>query len=427
VSVNAPDTLSGYQERMAALAQGEPPWSQRRRQEALEAFHSLPLPKRERTPLRARRLESIPAWDPGTIEAPPIALVGAGLAPSVVLTNGRVTAITLPPSWQAAGATVMPLRDALALPEVERYWGTVEAAEPDRFRALNRALWGDGLYVRVPRGAELAEPLTVLHWVGRSPSGVFPRVLFVGDPHARAALVDVLIGESTDSHRVLVSAVTEVVAEDGAALRYSAIQQLPAGAEAFVHRRGRTARDAEISWNTAEFGAQLAVSDHATRLEGAGSTARSVTVFFGSGTQHQDYTAGVEHVGAHTRSDILARGVMTDRARSVFTGMSAIRKGAVRSDARQKEQTLMLSDQARADAIPSLIIEDNDVYAAHAASAGPVDAQALYYLESRGIPEPAAVRLVVHGFLEPVIGQIDLPPVQEWVRAAVDQKLGWSR
>ena len=155
-----------------------------------------------------------------------------------------------------------------------------------------------------------------------------------------------------------------------------------------------------------------------------GASMSSVTVFYGTGSQHQDYTAEVVHEAPHTRSAILARGVMGDRARSVFTGQSVIKKGAVGSDARQKEQTLMLSDQARADAIPSLQIDDNDVFAAHSASAGPVDPTMLYYLESRGLEPEEARRVVIRGFLEPVLASLAPASVQERVRELVETKLG---
>ena len=231
-------------------------------------------------------------------------------------------------------------------------------------------------------------------------------------------------GDPADGHRVLVSEVMEVDARAGSHVTVAGIQQLPPGAEAFLRRRARVGKDARVDWNTGEFGAALSVAGLGTHLQGSGSSMSSVTVFYGTGAQHQDYTAAVVHGAPHTRSDILARGVMADRSRSVFTGQSVIEKGAVGSDARQKEQTLMLSDQARADAIPSLQIDDNDVFAAHSASAGPIDATMLYYLESRGLDPEQARRVVIRGFLEPILAGLAPPSVQERVRELVEAKLG---
>ena len=428
MSVDVLDPAKKVAERASRLTSSAPDWLRSRRHDALERYLSAPLPERPRTPLRPRRLDAIPVWEPGAAPMTTDALPEEARGASVVVTNGRLALGELPPSWRDAGVSVVPLEtpgDADQL-LVARHLGSGRGdGTTERFTALNDALWSGGVLIHVPRGVRLTEPLTVLEWVGADAGGVFPRVLLAADQASECSVVELLAGAPADAHRVLVSSVVEVVAGPAAVVRYSAIQQLPPGAEAFLRRDAVVARDAVVEWNTVEFGAALSVSGHRAVLGEPGGRMKSVTVFFGSGGQHQDYTAAVEHVGPHTASDILARGVMRDRARSIFTGESAIRKGAVRTDARQKEQTLMLSDSARADAIPSLIIEDNDVFASHSASAGPVEAGVLYYLESRGIPEREAERLVVHGFLEPVVSQIHLPTVRDWVRRLVDVKLGW--
>jgi len=343
----------------------------------------------------------------------------------MVFTNGRVAASALHPDLAARGVRFLPLRRALTeVPDiVAAALGTVQPDDEDRYAALNRALWEEGVFLYVPSGVEVPWPLTVLYWVGPTAGGVFPRTLVVAEAGARVAVVETFLGDSGDRSRHLVSAVTEVVAGDGADVTVSAVQELSFGTEAFLRRRGRAGRDARVDWICGELGAALSVSGHHTTLAASGARSDSVTVFFPSGTQHHDYTAAVEHVGPHTTSSILARGVLKDRARSIFTGLSRIRKGAVHADARQREQTLMLSETARADAIPSLEIEDNDVYAAHAASAGPVDPVALYYLESRGIPPDEAVRLVVRGFLEPVMAHVRPEAVRAALWRAVEAKL----
>lgn len=405
---------------------GEPGWHLAQRQAALAQYQELPIPVRQRTPLRPRRLEAIPYH---TEAAPDLVPEVYTVAPEdmahAVFSNGRLASLHVPQAWMDAGVQFLPLAQALTSHAdlVEPYLGTVQVDDEHRYTAWNRAFWTDGLFVYVPPRVTLDQPLSFLHWVGQGATGVAPRTLVVAGRESRANVLEMLVGSADDLHRVLLSSVLEVVAEDGAEVGVSALQQLAPGTDAFIARKGRAARDARIDWHTAEFGAGLVVSGHHTLLAGAGSRSASVTVFFGSGHQHQDYTAGVTHEGLHTTSAILARGVMKDRARSIFTGVSEIKKGARGTDARQKEQTLMLSPEARADAIPSLLIEENDVFAAHSASAGPVDDTVLYYLQSRGITEDEAVRLVVRGFLEPAVSKITLPPVQKTVREAVDRKL----
>ncbi len=408
--------------RQAEWFAAEPAWHKAERLQALALYEALPVPDRARTPLSSRRLETIPYLErrPGPI--PPDARVAA----TVLLTAAGIKDAALTPAQSAAGVVVMDLSVALTRHEslVRGSLGQIENDGGDRYTALNRAFWQPGLFCYVPRGVELADPITVVHWLDGESPGYLPRIVIVADEASRVTVVETLLGDPADGHRVLVSEVMEVDARAGSHVTVAGIQQLPPGAEAFLRRRARVGKDARVDWNTGEFGAALSVAGLGTHLQGSGSSMSSVTVFYGTGAQHQDYTAAVVHGAPHTRSDILARGVMADRSRSVFTGQSVIEKGAVGSDARQKEQTLMLSDQARADAIPSLQIDDNDVFAAHSASAGPIDATMLYYLESRGLDPEQARRVVIRGFLEPILAGLAPPSVQERVRELVEAKLG---
>jgi Fe-S cluster assembly protein SufD len=421
MSVELPDLEAPYRAQVELLGKNEPVWLAERRTTALGAWSRLPWPDRPRTPLRSRRLDALPAWDTGHED--PTAPEWSGAGPVMVFNNGRLARFG-PGTWAAASDTVGSLRTLATDAALQSRLGALATIDTDRAVALNTALWTDGAYIRIPAGKVLHEPLVVVEWVGGDARAVYPRILIHAEAGSSASVVEVLLGRPDDSDRRLVSAVTEVYVEPSASVRFSSIQELPPGTEAFLHRHATVLADGNLTWYTAEFGAALSIAGHETKLAGPGGRMRSVSVFFGTAAQVQDYRAAVEHIAAHTKSDMLARGVMAGRARSVFTGHSVIRKGAVGSDARQREQTLMLSNGSRADAIPSLVIEDNDVYAAHAATAGPVDPAALYYLESRGLPEAVATRLIVLGFLEPVLSQIEDDTVLDRVRAALDAKLG---
>ena len=403
-----------------------------RRRTACDLYEALPVPRRPRTPLKARRLEAIAYLEetaPDPSEVPVVLRSAPGSAGHVVLSNGHVVSCRLGAAASRAGVRLLSLAEAAQHDAdfVAQHLGSLVAPATDRYAAANAAFWRDGVLLVVPRGVALSEPITVVHWVGSAAAGVFPRTLILAQDEASAAVVETFMGEPTDTHRVLVSATTEVIAGPGSHVSLSALQQLPPGAEAFLRRRGRAHQDARIDWATAEFGAALSVAGHHTDLAESGASTTSHTVTFGSGAQHFDYDAEVVHFGAHTTSDMRARGVMSGRSRGIFTGLSEIRKGARRADARQKEETLMMSSDARADAIPSLLIDDNDVFAAHAASAGPVDELALYYLASRGIPRADAVALLVRGFLGPVVERIALPAVQDRIWQAIEGKLQEER
>jgi len=416
----------------AVVVPGEPELFVERRRAAFGAYQSLPIPARPRTPLKARRLDSIPYFtpDPTDAEEVPAPLREApASAGHMVLANGQVTSAQLASQWRERGVELTSLMEAARRgpDRVASHLGALVPMDQDRYTAANAAGWRDGVWLYVPRGTVVTEPITIVHWVGSHAHGVFPRTLVVAEPGAQVHVVEMYLGDAADDHRVLVSAVTEVVAGDGSQVTLFGLQQLPPGAETFLRRRAQAGHDARVDWATAEFGSALSVSGHHTDLVESGAATSSYTVSFGSEAQHFDYDAEVVHVGPHTTSTMRARTVMSGRSRSIFTGLGEIRKGARGADARQKEETLMLSADARADAIPSLLIGDNDVFAAHAASAGPVDELALYYLATRGIPREDAIDMLVRGFLGPVVEQIALPAVQERVWAAIETKLQAER
>lgn len=403
---------------------GQPEWLMSKRESLAEIYASLPLPVRERTPLKNRKITRIPVFEvaPTSTYSEDLGLDSTTVA--VTFVNGQAQRIQIPSTLRDQGVIVSGLKEALdTAPQlVEQYLGSISDDSQDKFQALNGAFWQNGLFLYVPVRTEIMIPITVTHVATKDTRGLYPRSLIIADRSSRVVVTERYLSEPS-SERNLLSATTEVVALDGSFVQYGAIQQLGSTTEAFLRRFGRVGRDAQLDWNIGEFGAALAVSEHQTILDQPGGQTHSITVFFGAQSQHQDYTAKSLHVAPHTTSNMVAKGVMKDNARSVFTGITDIQEGAVQSDGRQKEQTLMLSDNARADAIPSLLIQERDVYAAHAASAGPVDKSALFYLTGRGIPEDEAVRLIVHGFLAPVIDSIPLDDLKETVWEAVERKI----
>lgn len=402
----------------------EPEWLLARRRHYGSLYLDMALPVRQRTPLKNRKLDRIPVLVPQPVAVLPPALQSQQSLFNVVTVNGRSIKAMMPQTAQADGVLVLSLKDALIkIPGLlEESLGSVVDGATDKFQALNAALWQDGLFLYVPPRVTLTEPITISHYGTAGATAILPRTLLVLDHESRATVIEQYISESGTA-KCLWSCTTEVILHDAATLQYGSIQQLATSAEVFVRRGARVGRDARIDWNIGEFGAGLVVSEHQSLLDQPGGHAHSTTVFFGTRSQHQDYTAMARHVGTHTTSNMVARGVMKDSARSVFTGITDIKKGATGSDGRQKEKILMLSDTSRADAIPSLLIEENDVFAAHAASAGPVDPHAIFYLMGRGLSEMEATRLIVHGFLAPVIDTIPVGALREAVWAEVERKI----
>jgi len=403
----------------------DPDWLIEQRIDAFFEYLHTPILARKRTPLNHRQFENLPL-----VTQQPPELGGSWLSTEMsdglLVLAGSEVAVLRPPAGRTAERVIFTDLRTAAMTHfevVKPYLARIVREANSKFNALNRAWWQNGGFLFVPRGVQIAEPFTVVHHQVASP-GFFPRSLIVLEDDSEATVIDLYVSPSWKSGpRSLAAISVEAVVGANASLHYGSIEQLALNTDAFATRAADLETNARMDWNVGSFGSGLEVSQQTTYLKGTGSENNSLTVFFGSGSQHHDLEVTSLHQGAHTRSNMIGKGVMKGRSRSIFTGVTDIKHGARGSDARQKEQTLMLSDQARADAIPSLLIEENDVLAAHAASAGPVDANAIYYLTSRGVAPEEAEQLIVEGFLAPVIDAIALTEVRQRVWSAVRKKV----
>jgi Fe-S cluster assembly protein SufD len=219
---------------------------------------------------------------------------------------------------------------------------------------------------------------------------------------------------SVDDSTIRVNSAFEAFLGEGAFLRYAVVQKLGSQVRAFQPRLARLDRDAQIEWIVVQAGGGRVVTTNQTLLVGEGASAESYAVFLGAGDQILDFQTKMNHWASHSTSDMDSKGVMTDRAKAVYTGFTEIKKGAHGCASWQKEKTLMLSDDCRVDLIPALWIYDDDVQkAGHAAAAGQVNQEQLYYLMSRGIREKDALLLLVTGFLATILDRIPLPQVRD--------------
>ena len=399
----------------------EPEWSLKRRREAVHALLNLDWPRLERTPLKKRKLDQIALFQ--AVPAPGVRPTPApdGWA-EIWLDNNQVVSVSVPDTLSQKGVRLEALNEALGDPEVEAQLGRLLGQDEDKVAALNGALWQGGVFLRVPAHLREVVQVSIRCHATAEAQAVFSKNLIICGSKSHVVVTQRL--ETDDGGmKTMLSENTEIIVEDGGRVEFGAIQQCAPTVEGFIHRSGALGHDAVLNWNIGEFGSGLVVSDHVSHLNEPGASTASTTVFFGAGSQHQDYSAKSYHHAPHTTSNMVARGVMKNKARSVFTGLTQIEAGAKGSDGRQKEQTLMLSGDARADAIPSLIIDERDVFAAHAASAGPIDRAAVFYLTSRGLSEAEAERMIVHGFLAPVIDSIALPELRDEAWDAVERKI----
>jgi Fe-S cluster assembly protein SufD len=215
----------------------------------------------------------------------------------------------------------------------------------------------------------------------------------------------------------------EVLARDGAQVQYVALQRLGRGVFYQSQQRTLAGRDSKLDTLNVSLGASVTRVDLDARLNGPGATSEMLGLYFGDRDQHFDHNTSQDHRAPNTSSDLLYKGALDDRSRSAFRGIIRVRPGAQQTDAYQTNRNLLLSDEARADSLPNLEIEADDVKCSHAATVGELDSEAKFYLMSRGLTRTQAERLVVLGFLGEVLGRLPLGGVVDKVTRAIEAKL----
>ncbi|MET0773611.1 MAG: SufD family Fe-S cluster assembly protein, partial [Candidatus Limnocylindrales bacterium] len=215
----------------------------------------------------------------------------------------------------------------------------------------------------------------------------------------------------------------EVVLGDGASLEVAALQDFDPDVIAVVNRDATLGEEGQLRWALASLGAQLHRSRIDNRLVGRGSTVHQAEIGFGRGSQLFDLTSYTRHVGTDTTGDLLSKGVFTDRSRGYIKGLIEITRAATGTDSYLGEFGMLLTKRSRSVTIPSLEIDQPNVRrAAHSSSVGPIDEAQVFYLMSRGVDRDAARRMIVLGFLEPVVARIPLPDVQDRLRGLLEAR-----
>ncbi|MGE7905983.1 Fe-S cluster assembly protein SufD [Peribacillus sp. NPDC094092] len=291
-----------------------------------------------------------------------------------------------------------------------------------RLTALHAALVNGGAFLYVPKNVEIKEPIQSVFLLDNPDTTLFNHVLIVAEDNSSVTYVENYFS-SVDSNEGVANIVTEVFANANAKVEYGAVDTLSKGFTTYVNRRGVAGRDARIEWALGLMNDGNTISDNTTYLMGDGSHGDTKTVVVGRGEQKQNFTTAIIHYGKRSEGYILKHGVMKDAASSIFNGIGKIEHGATKSNAEQESRVLMLSEKARGDANPILLIDEDDVTAGHAASVGRVDPLQLYYLMSRGISRKEAERLVIHGFLAPVVNQLPIEGVKKQLVAVIERKV----
>jgi Fe-S cluster assembly protein SufD len=251
-----------------------------------------------------------------------------------------------------------------------------------------------------------------------------PQILIVAAAHSRVTYVDnvVTTGNAASASSVHHS-IVEVVAKAGAQVNFASIHNMSGGIVDLSIRRAALDNDARVEWVIGDLNDGNTLSDTKSVLNGNGSSSDSKVISIGSNDQKMSLTTQAVHFGRSSDSQMITRAVMRDAATAIINGITKIEKGATKANGEQTEKVLMLSPKSRGDANPILLIDEDDVTAGHAASVGQVNPEQVYYLMSRGIAKKDAERLIIYGFLAPVVSEIPIDAVREQLQRLLERKL----
>ncbi|MFD1644850.1 Fe-S cluster assembly protein SufD [Haloarchaeobius litoreus] len=303
---------------------------------------------------------------------------------------------------------------------LKEQFGSVVDPEENYLTALSTALFTDGTVVYVPEGVDAEDVKIRTTMNSRS---LFNYTLVVTEKNASVTILErQSTGDDVDGERYY-SGIVEIAGGENSHVQYGSLQNLDEETYNYTLKRGTADTYATINWIEGNMGSRLTKSEVETTLAGDGSESHIVGAFFGHHDQHFDINSRVWHRAEHTTADLVTRGVLDDRARSVYEGVQDVGRDAWNTSSYQRENTLMLSDDSEADASPKLIINNHDTEASHSATVGQVDEQDLFYMTSRGVDPRRARNMLVEGFFVPVLDEVAVDELRDDIQELVAQRL----
>lgn len=405
----------------------EPAWMTEIRRSALEKADELELPKIERVKFHRWPLLDVQLEDYMPDAGFAVQFTEMKDNPVLVQQNTVTIFEQLSTDLAEKGVIFTDLFTAMKdYPELvkEYYMTKAVLVDEDKLTAFHAAFMNSGVFLYVPKNVVIKEPIESV-FIQDSASGqsFFKHVLIVAEEHSEINYLERFMTTGEGKEKAAANIVVEVIAKAGAKVKYSAMDQLGENLTTYMNRRGHIMRDASVDWALGVMNDGDVVADFDSDLVGEASHSEVKVVAISAGRQTQGIDTRVTNKASHSVGHILQHGVIRERGVLTFNGIGHILKGAKGADAQQESRVLMLSDKARGDANPILLIDENEVTAGHAASVGRVDPEEMYYLMSRGLPKAEAERLVIRGFLGSVITAIPVKEVQKEFIEVIEGKL----
>lgn len=413
-------------------ANGEPEWMTALRSEASDLARSLELPKLEKTRIDRWNVHAYGTYKSAapitSIDSLPEAAQSLASNENVVIQhNSNAVYTNLSEDLAAQGVIFTDLASALQTHGdlVRKHFMTVVRKDENQLTAFHAALWSGGVFLYVPKNVNVSVPLQALFLSDDHAARFSPHVLIVAESHSSVTYVEqyVSVGDAASS-KLTHNGIVEVVVGAGANVNVASVHGLNDNVIDLTYRRANVEQDATVNFVVGDMSSGYGMSDTTAILKGNGSNSDTKVVSVGTDEQRLSITTHTVHFGKMSNSDMITRAVMRDSATAIINGITKIEKGATGANGQQTEKVLMLSPTARGDANPILLIDEDDVKAGHAASVGQVNPEQVHYMMSRGITRDEAHRLIIYGFLAPVVSEIPVEAAQAALQKLIERKLG---
>lgn len=401
----------------------EPAWFLQQRQAALKLISQLSWPVIPQFHFHDWPLIAPMDSQVSTSDVPKVVPVNLD---NFIIQKGQSTGqVQLDPELQAQGVIVTDIFTALqTYPQLLRKYYFTSALRPDEDKLIsyNCALMNNGIFIYIPENVHLSETITVkIIQDNTFKEPLVHHLLLVAGSRSQVSVMTQLSSQGDQTN--VANCVVEIIAQEYSRVHFAAIDELAMNTRAYLNRRAVVADQAQVEWSIGMMNDGPTIGDFASELNGRESQSDAQVIAISTGQQRVGVNTRVVNRGQQTVGNIVQRGILLDQSQLTFNGIGHIIHGAHGANAEQENRVLMLSDQARGDANPILLIDENDVLAGHAASIGQVDQEQMYYLMSRGIDAQTAQNLVIRGFLGPVIAGMPNNQMRQQLIATVERKL----
>ncbi|WP_414660016.1 Fe-S cluster assembly protein SufD [Horticoccus sp. 23ND18S-11] len=405
-----------------------PAWWLDRKRAAFERFSALPMPVRTDEAWRFSNISTL-TLDGFTLAAPatsvPHAPIGIPKAAKLVFANGRLfSRETLPADLAQRGVIVDTLQNALV-----QHGDLVREhllAQPPKlggakFSALHEAFLTDGAFIYVPKGVDVELPIGVFSYALGDTTAVFPHTLVVAGENSRVTVIE-YFGSANDTQAQFAAGANDLYAGHGAQITYVGKQDWSHRTLSFQSNSTVVRRDARVQSLNLHLGGRQARHESLSQLQAPGAFSEMLALTVAHDEQEFDQRTLQIHQAPNTKSDLLYKNALLNRARTIFSGLIIVDPDAQKTDAYQSNRNLMLSEDAEANSLPGLEIQANDVRCTHGATSSRIDPEQEFYLQSRGIAKAAADELLTFGFFEEVLNRLTNDDLHAALRTLIQTK-----